>query len=118
MFDKRLVTAKFLKGYAPDLYYCGYCDAQYILRGMGAFPVFYTRGIYGWNFDAYLIPIGKNFICFETGYRGMSGAKVDFKNYNEIAKKIVEKYNFGEDSYKAEKICKWLFARAIKAAKK
>lgn len=118
MFDKKLVTAKFLKGYAPDLYYCGYCDAKYILRGMGAFPVFYTCGIYGWNFDAYLIPIEKKFICFETGYRGMSWTKVDFKNYNEIAYRIRIKYNFGADTYKAENVCKWLFARAVKAAKK
>lgn len=118
MFDKKLVTAKFLKGYAPDLYYCGYCDAQYILRGMSASPKFYTRGVYGWNFDAYLIYVDGKIICFETGYRGMSGTKVDFKNYDEIARKIVKKYNFGEDSYKAEKICNWLFARAVKAAKK
>ena len=43
--------------------------------------------------------------------------KVDFKNYNEIARKIVTKYNFGKDIYKAEKICKWLFSRAVKATK-
>nr|DAJ00572.1 MAG TPA: hypothetical protein [Caudoviricetes sp.] len=118
MFDKKLVTAKFLRGYAPDLYYCGYCEAQYILRGMGAFPVFYTHGIYGWNFDAYLIHVDGKIICFETGYRRMSGIRVNFKNYNEIAKKIVQKYNFSKDSYKVEKICTWLFVSAVKAAKK
>lgn len=48
----------------------------------------------------------------------MSGTKVDFKNYNEIAYRIRIKYNFGADTYKAEKVCKWLFARAVKAAKK
>lgn len=47
----------------------GYCDAQSMLSGIT--PDYYTAGMYGWNFDVYIIA-GLT-IC--TGYRGMIGSR-------------------------------------------
>lgn len=51
---------------------------------MGASPVAFTRGIYGWNMDFYLVstPEGRE-IGVATGYRGMFGYSPD---YGEVEK--------------------------------
>lgn len=53
---------------APTVY-VGYCDAWAMLSGIT--PDYYTAGVYGWNFDVYIIA-GLT-IC--TGYRGMIGGR-------------------------------------------
>ena len=47
----------------------GYCAIQNLLYFEN--PRFYTCGIYGWNFDAYVIEHNGQEICITTGYRGM-----------------------------------------------
>ena len=56
-----------------DNYNCiaiGYCNIQNLLQWEHA--SFYTSGVYGWNFDAYVFTLknGRE-ICVTTGYRGM-----------------------------------------------
>ena len=47
----------------------GYCALQGILYFEN--PRFYTCGVYGWNFDAYIIEHKGQEICLTTGYRSM-----------------------------------------------
>jgi hypothetical protein len=47
----------------------GYCALQNILYFENA--RFYTCGVYGWNFDAFVIEHNGQEICLTTGYRGM-----------------------------------------------
>lgn len=47
----------------------GYCGIQTLLRNHS--PQYYTCGVYGWNFDAYIFDTSKGEICLTTGYRGM-----------------------------------------------
>jgi hypothetical protein len=54
---------------AEKLFFCHYCEAQYLLSGHA--PVAYTSGVYGWNYDVYNV-YGIT-IC--TGYRGMPGKR-------------------------------------------
>lgn len=60
---------------------------------------FYTCGVYGWNFDAYLFQLksGRE-VCVTTGYRGMiDNCKNNcsfelYRRYDDKAKKIVYDY--------------------------
>ena len=52
-------------------YYCcgvGYCELQHLLYYIPA--RFYTSGVYGWNFDAYIVTVDDVDYCITTGYRG------------------------------------------------
>lgn len=67
----------------------GYCDLQHIAPAAYVTPDAYTAGVYGWNFDAYIV--GDIAIC--TGYRGMPGALVPSEviaEYNARADKLRE----------------------------
>lgn len=44
----------------------GYCDLQYLLSGVD--PIGYNAGIYGWNYDVYII----GNVCILTGYRWLN----------------------------------------------
>ena len=46
-----------------DIISIGYCDAQFLLRGVD--PIAYTVGTYGWNADIYNV----NGVAIVTGYR-------------------------------------------------
>lgn len=52
-----------------NCYGFGYCELSNILYFENA--RFYTCGIYGWNFDAYVIEHKGQEICLTTGYRNM-----------------------------------------------
>lgn len=71
-------------------YHClklGYCALQQIAPAALVEPTAYTIGVYGWNFDAYIV--GDIAIC--TGYRGMPGALVPSEvlaEYNARAAKL------------------------------
>jgi hypothetical protein len=69
---KAKVTRKWLN----QNYKCisvSYCTLQNLLRYES--PLYYTCGVYGWNFDAYIL----DGICITTGYRGMID---NFQNNN------------------------------------
>lgn len=56
-------------GYA-NIGRAGFCDLQHLLQNH--YPVAYTCGVYGWNFDVY--DVYGVAIC--TGYRGMPGKRL------------------------------------------
>lgn len=79
------VTTKALKQGTPanKLFATGYCALSSLLSCIE--PVAYNMGMYGWNYDAYVI--GDVTIC--TGYRGMPGKPL--KNtaaYEEKAREV------------------------------
>lgn len=91
-------TKKELKNRFSSRYtfYCDYCD----LQEMDFFipPMYYTSGVYGWNFDAYRL--GCDYLI-TTGYRGMFGTRIDSDTLKRIKEKAVnlrEKYNAGQIS--------------------
>lgn len=61
-----------------------YCDLEYLLSGID--PVGYNAGIYGWNYDVYII----GNVGILTGYRGLrkypKAVKTD--EYEQEASKI------------------------------
>ncbi len=67
----------------------GYCDLYYTLREYK--KIGYNSGVYGWNYDVYMIDYNT---CVLTGYRGYCGnIKPDYKTidkYNKLEKKYVE----------------------------
>ena len=74
----------------------GYCGAQSLLSVVE--PIAYTCGVYGWNFDVYLVE-GLT-IC--TGYRGMPGRRVNnVIEYEKRAEKIRYDYNVSWDDRQA-----------------
>ena len=71
------------------VFYCGYCDLQYIMRGEE--PTYYNCGVYGWNCDIYC-HFGKD-IAITTGYRNMTGRRIPdelIEKYTDNAKAILE----------------------------
>lgn len=81
-------TAKEIRENGYNVVRAGYCDLQYLLRGVE--PRAYTCGVYGWNFDVYEIDDAHEIpltIC--TGYRGMVGRRAEgIEEYEEKARKI------------------------------
>lgn len=53
-------------------YYCvsvGYCELQHLLSYESS--PYYTAGIYGWNFDAYVFTYNGMNVAITTGYRSL-----------------------------------------------
>lgn len=94
-------TRKYINAVWKHVYYCGYCDLQYIFRY--EYAVYYNSGIYGWNFDVYC-DYSRN-IAITTGYRNMTGKKIPHE--------LVEKY-----SKVAEEIYKNTWAKPYEEIKK
>ena len=69
----------------------GYCALQGILYFEN--PRFYTCGVYGWNFDAYVIEHKGQEICITTGYRSMiysDKQKINYDTVKEFDKKALK----------------------------
>lgn len=67
------------------VYSIGYCQAQYLL--MFTRKVGYNAGVYGWNYDVYMV--GDDTII--TGYQPFSAEKVDYnllKEYEDEARRV------------------------------
>lgn len=84
-----MAKAKVTRKWLADNYICcgvGYCDLQYLLRYQS--ENYYTCGIYGWNFDAYVFG---NY-CITTGYRNMIHEKeaVMPSKYDDMAWAILK----------------------------
>ena len=87
MIGKMKTTRKQLNRCFSRIFWCGYCDLQYILHNDS--PKFYNCGIYGWNYNVY--DLGN--IAITTGYRGMFGTEIPrelIHKYEAEAKPIVE----------------------------
>ena len=66
------MTVQVTKKQISENFYCaaaGYCALQRLFSYKS--PAFYTRGTYGWNFDAYTFECKGVNVCITTGYRGM-----------------------------------------------
>lgn len=85
---KTKTTIKSIRNSYKNIYYCGYCDLQDIMRYRE--PNFYNCGVYGWNCDIYV-----NFmkdIAITTGYRNMTGKRIPtelIEKYSKTAKNIM-----------------------------
>ena len=74
------VTKKEMRYSGCKILGIGYCDAQYLLKGID--PDFYSAGVYGWCCDYYKISdLG---VIISTGYDYIGEA---------VDRKLVEKYN-------------------------
>lgn len=83
-------TRKYIKNLYNNVFQCGYCDLQYIMRGIE--PTYYNCGVYGWNFDCYT---NGGEIAITTGYRNMIGKRIPreiIEKYSKIAFEINEYY--------------------------
>ena len=66
------------------------CEAVELLRAHN--PMLYTCGVYGWNFDVYIVE--DTAIC--TGYRGMPGIRPErelVKSYEARARDIWNEFD-------------------------
>ena len=63
------------------VYSVGYCQAQYLL--MFTRRVGYNAGIYGWNYDVYIV--GDDVII--TGYRPFNAEKISYELLKEYENK-------------------------------
>lgn len=99
---KTHVTIKNIRQNWGNVYRCGYCDLQYIMRGEE--PNYYNAGVYGWNCDIYCD--FKRDIAITTGYRNMTGKMIPnelIEKYSNIAKEICENlFSKPYDEIKAE----------------
>ena len=87
-------TRKYIREiYGSYILSVGYCDAQFLLRGIDPFA--YNAGVYGWNCDYYYT----DGICICTGYRP-HGRSVDWKTLREYENKasaILHDWNYTYD---------------------
>lgn len=92
--SKQHTTIKYIKKVWGNVYYCGYCELQDIMRYEE--PIYYNSGVYGWNCDIYCD--FKRDIAITTGYRNMTGKRIPselIEKYSNIAKSITEQTKNG-----------------------
>jgi hypothetical protein len=87
---KTKTTAKAIKEHYKKCYSAGYCELQFLLSRIE--PLYYHAGVYGWDYDVYII----DDVAIFTGYRypSRSGIKhIPYKiaeKYDKYAKKIID----------------------------
>jgi len=87
------MTRADFKRFCPNhTYRLGYCDLQTLLRYKD--PVAYNHGVYGWNWDGYVIRSSSGkYIAITTGYRNMIGQHIEhdlIREYEEKAQDVVK----------------------------
>ena len=95
------VSCKELKERFDNVIVAGYCDLQDLLSQENA--VFYNCGVYGWNFDVYIID---NETIIITGYRNLNGNLRNYditRKYNELARIEKQKYYYNNLTYEQMK---------------
>lgn len=80
------VTEKEIKENYKNIYYCNYCDLQNLLTYYE--PDYYTKGVYGWNADIYVLDFDTVII---TGYRPFGNIKIE--NTEELEEQAKEVLN-------------------------
>lgn len=85
-----MLTRKDLYNYGARVYYVGYCDAQFLLKGHDRIGA--NGGVYGWNWSAYR---PAHDIIINTGYRNMTGedARRVTRTYEQQAKEIFNNWD-------------------------
>lgn len=86
--SKQHTTIKNIKSTWSNVWRCGYCDLQYIMKYEE--PMYYNSGVYGWNCDVYCD--FKNDVAITTGYRNMAGRVIPhelIERYSKVAKNIM-----------------------------
>lgn len=99
--EKIKVSCKDLKSRFSNIIVAGYCDLQDLLSLESA--TFYNSGIYGWNFDGYIVD---NETIIITGYRNLNGNLRNYeitRKYNERAREERHKYYENKESYEEMK---------------
>lgn len=79
-------TNKDIKNYYSKVFSVGYCDLYDFLKGCNE-PIGYNHGVYGWNYDLYVIKD----VAITTGYRNLVGEplpKEFYDLYNKYYKKL------------------------------
>lgn len=86
---KKQVTRKNITNYYSRIYWAGYCELYPLYQSCDA--VGYNAGVYGWNYDLYVI----GGCAITSGYRGMFGGDLPerAKKILNNAKKQHSKYN-------------------------
>lgn len=90
---KTRITRKGLAGY--KVFQCPYELLSRIMCVRDA--QFYNAGVYGWNFDAYII----GDVAIVTGYRNTFGKRIPdaiIRKYTEIATQIIKASDTWEDT--------------------
>ena len=85
-------------------HYCisvGFCQLQRLLTY--AESPYYTAGVYGWNFDAYIFDYKGCNVAICTGYRGMPGRSVPYDIKQEFETRA-EKIIYDNDGNKKERL--------------
>lgn len=78
-------TEKEIKNNFTNIYYCNYCNLQNLLTLYQ--PDYYTKGVYGWNADVYVIDFDTVIV---TGYRPFGNIKIEnCEELEEQAKKVL-----------------------------
>ena len=91
-------TAREIREQGGRIVMAGYCDLQFLLKDTE--PVAYTCGVYGWNFDVYIV----NGLTICTGYRGMVGRRANnIREFEEKARALEKKYNIWTEHEKLKK---------------
>ena len=97
------MTNKQVKERFPYIKMAGYCDLHFLLNNEE--PIAYTCGVYGWNYDVYLV----NGVAIATGYRNMPGERLEkISEYNEKARNILSWENKQDYDKKRKSIDKLL----------
>lgn len=88
MTTKVRVSERFLRtNYGSEnIFSLGYCSMQNLLRALDVEPLYYTRGIYGWNADIYVID--DVVIC--TGYRPIGKKAVKYDELRHVEEHLNE----------------------------
>ena len=86
--EKRKITRKELKGF-KNIISVGYCSLNYLLMYKDA--NFYNTGVYGWNYDVYVI---NSDTLIVTGYRPVKGnIKPDYSVIDHFEQEAQNIYN-------------------------
>ena len=73
----------------------GYCELQMLLRTTKARAMFYSCGVYGWNWDAYEIEASDGSrVCICTGYRDLTGKRI--KGLEKFEKKAAKIWGYND----------------------
>lgn len=85
---KTKLTNKMVKQLYPNIKRAGYCELQYLLSGYE--PIAYTSGVYGWNYDVYIV----RGVVIATGYRNLPGERVTAATeYERKAQQLYSNYD-------------------------
>lgn len=99
-------TRKDLYNLGGRVYYVGYCDAQYLLKGCD--KIGSNSGVYGWNFSVYK---PAHDIVINTGYRNLTGidAREITREYEKRACDLFHDYSIPLCSKRIDEIrSEWL----------